>query len=331
VVGDDTVHEHRGAKVFGKGMHRDRVRSSRSYTAFRWGHKWIVLAVLVKFPFASRPWALPMLVMLYRSPADDAQRKQRHKTPAEWMRQMLRLMLRWFPDRRFVFAGDGSYSTHDLVRAAEQSRGRLTMAGRFYPDAALYDPPPARRRGWRGRPRVKGRKRARPETVVARTEQPTKLDVSWYGGGPREVETVSGTGQWYQSGAGLVPVQWLFVSDRSGTHRDEYFFTTDLNMTPRELVNTYTGRWSLEVTFQEMRAYLGLETTRGRSERTVLRAAPSLFGVYTIVACWYAALPARYRQRRWNHSCSGFLENHLTVCLTNAPTGGKLRPWFKIL
>ena len=68
LAGDDTVDEHRGAKVYGKGCHRDPVRSTHSYTAYRWGHKWVVLAILVSFPFATRPWALPVLVALYRSP-----------------------------------------------------------------------------------------------------------------------------------------------------------------------------------------------------------------------------------------------------------------------
>ena len=60
LVGDDTVCEHRGRHVYGKARHRDPVRSSHSYTAFRYGHKWVVLAVLVRFPFAHRPWALPV-------------------------------------------------------------------------------------------------------------------------------------------------------------------------------------------------------------------------------------------------------------------------------
>src|SRR5262249_35464077 len=61
LAGDDTVDEHRGGKVYGKGRHRDPVRSTHSYTAWRWGPKWVVLAILVQFPFASRPWALPVL------------------------------------------------------------------------------------------------------------------------------------------------------------------------------------------------------------------------------------------------------------------------------
>jgi hypothetical protein len=67
LVGDDTVDGHPGGKVYGKARHRDPVRSTHGYTARRYGHKWVVLAVLIRFPRANRPWALPVLVDLYRS------------------------------------------------------------------------------------------------------------------------------------------------------------------------------------------------------------------------------------------------------------------------
>jgi hypothetical protein len=292
---DDTVDEHRGATVYGKGRHRDPVRSTHSYTAWRWGHKWVVLAVLVKFPFASRPWALPVLVALYRTPEWDREHGRRHKTPCELMRQLLAVLIHWSPGRRFVFAGDGGYGTHALARFAHRHRRRLTLVSRFYPDAQLYEPAPevvGKRPAHR--PRKKGEKRPTPEAVVATTDR-TALDVSWYGGGRRDIEVVAGTGHWLKSGKGLVPVRWAFVHDVTGTHRDDYFFSTDTEMAPKSIVETFTGRWSVETTFQEMRPYLGLETTRGRSESTVLRAAPCLFGLYSVVALVYERLRSRRR------------------------------------
>ena len=126
----------------------------------RWGHKWVVLAILVQFPFATRPWALPVLVALYRSPEKAAKaeapaarprprrprtrprprpserarrkvrkaagrRQRRHKTPSELMRQLLAVLIHWFPDRQFVFAGDGGYGTHALARFAHRHRRHL--------------------------------------------------------------------------------------------------------------------------------------------------------------------------------------------------------------
>jgi hypothetical protein len=68
LAGDDTVTEHPGPRVFGQGRHRDGVRSTPSDTAYRWGHQGVVLSVLVQFPFATRPWALPVWAALVPPP-----------------------------------------------------------------------------------------------------------------------------------------------------------------------------------------------------------------------------------------------------------------------
>jgi hypothetical protein len=293
--GDDTVDEHRGKKVYGKGCHRDAVRSTHSYMAYRWGHKWVVLCILVKLPFAARPWALPILVALYRAKEWNKQHKRRHKTPAELMRQLLAVLTRWFPERKFRFAGDGGFGTHDLARFAHRHQKCLALVSRFYPNANLYAPPPQPRGKKNGRPRKKGRKLPPPEQVVKRARR-KQLKVRWYGGGWRRVEVVTETSRWYQGGEGLVPIRWVFVHDKSGTHRDDYFFTTDLALSPRQIIEAFTGRWSIETTFQEVRAYLGLETTCGWTKNTVLRAAPALFSLYTIVTLLYLQLPEHKRR-----------------------------------
>jgi len=292
LVGDDTVCEHRGKKVWGKGRHRDAVRSSHSFTAYRWGHKWVVLAVLVRFPFTPRPWPIPLLVVLYRTPKDNQAAGRRHKTPADLMRQMLCVLLHWFPDRHFVFAGDSGYGTHELAHFAQRRSGRLVLVSRFYADANLYAPPPPYT--GKGRPRVKGDKQPSPRDVVATAER-HRLRVRWYGGGWRSVEVVSGVGHWYKGGGGLVAVRWVYVQDQTGTHRDDYLSSTEVRMTPRQIIETYTKRWNIETLFQEARAYLGLETTRGWCQNTVLRAEPGLFGLYGIVALLYEQLPAEAR------------------------------------
>jgi hypothetical protein len=243
LAGDDTVDEHPGDHVFGKGCHRDPVRSTHSFTAFRWGHKWVVLTVLVRLPGTRRRWALPVLVALYHTEKDDRAAGRRHKTPARLLRQLCCVLLRWFRQRRFVLSGDGNYGSHEMARFASRRRGRLTLVSKFYPNAGLYEPPPPY--SGQGRPRVKGSKLPTPEQVVAAASR-TRLDVAWYGGGRRQVEIVSGTGRWYQSGEGLVTVRWVYVHDVTGSHRDEYFFTTDVGMSGAEVIETYVARWNEE-------------------------------------------------------------------------------------
>lgn len=206
------------------------------------------------------------------------------------------LLQRWFPERRFRCSADGNFATHELARFAHRHRRRQALVSKFYPDANLYaPPPPTRGKKPKGRPRRKGAKLPKPQDVVAKTRRQQKLNVAWYGGGRRDIAVVTGTGHWYKAGRGLVPVRWVYVRDRTGTHRDEYFFTTDLELTAQQIVESYTGRWNIETTFQEMRSYRKLEKTRGWTEKTVLRTGPCLFGLYAVIASWYAELPARWR------------------------------------
>jgi DDE superfamily endonuclease len=295
LVGDDTVDGHKGKCVYGKARHRDPVRSTKSYTAWRYGHKWVVLAVLIRFPFAPRPWALPVLVDLYRSPQDNRLRKRPHHTPAQLMCRLLRLLLIRFPGRAFVFVGDAGYGSHEVARFCHHHRARLTLVSKLCPDANLFDPPPPYT--GKGRPRVKGQRLLKPRQAVAglSPRSRSRLTVGWYGGGTRRVGVVTGTGHWYKAGRGLVPVRWVFVSDRGGTHRDEYLCSTDVGLTPAEVITHYTARWNIETTFQELRSCLGLESTRGWCQATVLRAAPCLFGLYSVVAALFQALPESKR------------------------------------
>jgi hypothetical protein len=276
--------------------------------------------LLVRFPFARRPWALPLMVLLYRSkpkndpsPNTSDRPRHNHKTPADLLAHMLRILMRWFPERSFVCTADGDYATHELAELAAAHRERLTFVSWFYPRANLFEPPPY---SGNGRPPVKGKGLPKPAQVVRDCCRPSMLKVAWYGGGRRRVGVVSGRGHWYRGGRPLVPVLWVFVRDRTGTHREEYFFTTDVTMSPRAVIETYTGRWSIETTFQETRSYLGLETTRGWSRPTVLRAGPCLFCLYTVVAWLYSEMPRRYTRARavdWPGKCDVTFSDAITA------------------
>jgi len=295
LVGDDTVDGHPGRRVYGTGRHRDPVRSSHAFTAGRYGHRWGVIAVLVRFPFATRPWALPVLADLYRTPEVSRAEGVRHRTPAPLACRLLRLMLLRSPGRTFVFVGDSSYGTHAVARFCHRHRPRLTLVSKCHPDANLFAPPPTY--AGNGRPRGKGGRLPKPRQAVAglRPTSRSRLPVAWYGGGTRHVAVVTGSGHWYKGGHGLVPIRWVFVEDRSGTHRDEYFLTTDATLSPAQVIAASSGRWNLETTFQECRSGLGLETTRGRCRATVTRAAPCLFALYSVVAVLFHTLPADKR------------------------------------
>jgi hypothetical protein len=171
----------------------------------------------------------------------------RHRTPAHFARLLLARLIRWFPHRQFIVVGDTGSGTSETARFCRQHHRHLTLVSKFYGDAALYEPPPPRPRHTMGRPRVKGQKLPSPQAVVAHSPRRTRLAVAWYGGSTRDIAIVTGTGHWYRIGEALVAVRWVFVHDCTGTHRDEYLFTTNLHLCPKQIVECYTQRWSIEI------------------------------------------------------------------------------------
>jgi hypothetical protein len=289
---DDTSPQHKGDHVYGKGCHRDACRSTGNHVVWVWGHKWVVLAINIKFPWASRPWALPVLCALYRPEELNTQEDRRHKTTIRLAMQLVAMLIHWFPGRRFVLLGDGGYSSHELARFCHRHRRHVTLVSRFYPQASLYEGVANRCLGKGtkgGRPRSRGRRLPGPKEVVKRSKG-KRFTVDWYGGESRQVELIWGEGHWYRARhrAGLVPVRWVFVRDLSGTHREEYFYSTDPTLAPEVIVGLFTGRWSIEVTFQEVRTHLGFTTLRNWSKRSVLRTAPCLLGLFSLVSLIFA-------------------------------------------
>lgn len=122
----------------------------------------VVLAIHVKFPFASRPWALPVLVALYRPAELNRSEGRRHKTPIRLAMQLAATLMHWFPERKFIFVGDGGYGSHELARFCHRHRRHITLVSRFHPQANLYDAPAPSASRKKGRPRRKGRSPRRP-------------------------------------------------------------------------------------------------------------------------------------------------------------------------
>ena len=281
-----------------------RAVAAHKHIVFRWGHRWIVLALSVQLPFTSRRWALPVLCALYRPEELNLAEKRRHKTAPHLARQLMAALIHWFPERKFVFLGDGGYASHDLAMFCYRHRRHAKLVSRYHGDANLYAPPSQPTRKRNGRPRTKGRELPKPQQVVAHRKG-IPATVSWYGGSSRRVELTGGTGCWYKTGKGLVPVRRVFVHDVQGTHRDEYFYTTDTSLSLIQIVSWFTARWPIETTFQEMRAHLGFETPRQYVAQSVLRTAPCLLGVFSIICVIFAEYTkvhrTEVRNRQWYH------------------------------
>jgi hypothetical protein len=101
------------------------------------------------------------------------------------------------------------------------------------------------------------------------------------------MEIFSACGGWYHAygngTAALLPVRWVYTRDPRQPSCQDWFFCTDPAWTPSQIVQGFAKRWSIEVTFEELRAHLGLHTTRQRCRRSVLRTVPWLVGLFSAV------------------------------------------------
>lgn len=277
---DDTVERRSGRRITAKGCYRDAVRSSRKHVVKCFGLKWVALMVLVPVPWARRVWALPVLTALCQ-PKGKAH-KGRHKTSVDWVRQMMKQARRWLPTRLLVLVVDGGFAAVALALACVDSH--VTMVARLRLDAALYHPPAPQPPSKRGRKPTKGKRHRSLKVWAARSDTPwEELEVDWYGGERKALWIFSRTALWYTPGQAPVAIRFVLVRDPEGKLSDAAFFCTDLQATPERILGWVVMRWSVEVTFEEARAHLGLETQRQWSDQAIARTTPVLLGLFSLV------------------------------------------------
>jgi hypothetical protein len=170
-----------------------------------------------------------------------------------------------------------------------RSRVTLLTAGRL--DAVLHEPPPQRTRHTIGRPRVEGLRLPALEQVLQDPETVwQKRTLDCYGQGERTLEICTGTALWDRSGYDPLPIRWVLTRDPLGKRPPKVIFSTDPTQMAEQIISDEISRWSLEVTLEEGRAHLGIETQRQWSDRAIERSTPLLFGLSSLLTLFGQAL-----------------------------------------
>ena len=280
---DDTIERRRGKRIQAKGIYRDPVRSSHSHFVKASGLRWVSLMLLAPVPWAARFWALPFLTCLAPSERYAQKHRKQHKPVLHWARQMVFQAQRWLPHRELVVVGDSAFSALEWLQALAQ-RG-ITVVTRLRLDAALYEPAPLRLPGTNGRPRKKGKRLPTLRHIL--NEQTTawrRLNVpGWYGEGDRVIEICTRTAIWYHTGLPPVPIRWVLIRDPTQRFDPQALLCTDLTQTPLTIVSWFVRRWQVEVTFQEVRKNLGVETQRQWADQAIARTTPCLLALFSLV------------------------------------------------
>jgi hypothetical protein len=299
---DETLERRWGRRIRIRGHYRDPLASSKERSVAASGIRWIVLALIVTPPWSATPWALPVLSLPGPTPKVSARLGRRHKTIADWARQMILCLRRWLPEADLTVVGDQAYSVIELGLCGRRRGVRLIAPLRL--DARLFAPPPPRLAGAVGRPRIVGDRL--PNLSVVLTDPSTvweRVNLPWYGGGERVLEVATGTALWYHSGQEPLPIRWVLSRDPQGALEPRGSFSTRPEDTAGSILAEFIRRWPIETTFEEARAHLGIETQRQWSDLAVARETPCLFGLYALIVVFGQALhrehPLTIRTAAW--------------------------------
>lgn len=293
IVLDETLERRWGRKIKKRGHWRDSLASSRKQNVTTSGLRWLVAALSVKLPWSSRNWALPFFSTILTTPKRSAELKLRHRTVTNRTAQLVKWLHRLFKQsgRSVKLIGDSAYSLIDLGLLCQKLG--LTLIAPIRMEARLFEPAPPRVASTMGRPRVVGQRLPLLSKLALDLSQEWELvELDWYGGTKRAMWLLSGTAVWYSTlwAEAPLPVRWVLVRDPKEKLETRAFFSTELAQGAASIANDFVKRWNIEVTFEESRAHLGIETQRQWNDLAIERSTPALLGLYSLVCLFAMAL-----------------------------------------
>lgn len=264
---DDTLAHKRGLKMFGAGMHHDPQLSSRSYQVTTWGHCWVVLGLVIRFPlWPDRPFCLPILFRLYLNKKRAAQERRAYRTKPELALGMLRMLCKHRQNRRFHVLADSAYGGQSVLAHLPAN---CDMTSRLRLDARLYDAPQSGATRGRGRPRKRGDQLPTPAQMLEARAR--RVDLCIYGRHElaRLTDMVARVFAVPER-----PLRVVAVEALAGGRGREAFYSTCVDATAEQVLTWYALRWSVEVTFRGCKQHLGFEEPQGWTRQAVQRTAP---------------------------------------------------------
>lgn len=278
---DDTLCRKRGLKMYGAGMHHDPLQSSRKTAIVSWGHSWVVLAVLVRFPFCPhRVFSLPILCRLYLNHKACATWRVVERTRPALAVELLGRLCTRYPERAFHAVADSTYGGESVLGQLPQNCG---WTSRLPLDARLHEPLSPRRPGKPGRPRRRGPRMASPEQLLAQRAHRTCLHL--YGRHDR-VRLSTQVSCWYS--VPTRPLRIVAVEPLCGGRPVQALYSTDDKAAPEAVLQQYSRRWSIEEVNRACKTHLGMEQPQGWTPLAVKRTAPVALLLYSLIVLWFA-------------------------------------------
>jgi hypothetical protein len=291
LVVDDTLCRRRGRRMFGAGMHYDAALTGRKLSNANAGlksrgHCWVVLGVVVCFPW--RPgfyYCLPVLFRLYLNTRSAARHRRPYRTKVELALEVLALVCRAFPHHRFHLLADSAYGGRNLLNRLPAN---CELTCRWINNAALYAPAPPKRPGGKGRRRVRGERLPGPGEMLQGRCDRLELDVY----GQRRTYRLASAAACFMASPGrllrVVAAEPLTTGGGRPKPRERAtFYSTVADATAERVLLWYAMRWSVEVAFRDAKQQLGAGQPQGYTRAAVERSTPTLMLLYSLAVLWF--------------------------------------------
>jgi hypothetical protein len=285
---DTHVERRKGEKIKGLGIQRDAVRSTKKKKVLVTGLLWLVASVSIKMPGAITQWSLPFFSQLIppKRPLSssrnnsDLKSKKKRKTLTEWTVQLVWIISKWVQNIPFVIVADHAFACHAIAHACVKAKGALISRMRM--DARIFNfPEPTKKR--KGRPLLVGKRCPLfADYLTDETVNWESIRVKWYGGQEKELLILTGVHLWYAYGIPPLPLRWVLIKDPKNTKEPVVLFSTNVKHSAKRIIELFVSRWPIEVTFEESRRHLGIETQRQWSDKAIERTTPCIFGSFSV-------------------------------------------------
>ena len=284
LAGDDTLLNRRGLKVFGAGMHRDPLLSSRSFTVTRWGHCWVVLCVVIESPRTQgRYFALPILARLYLNKKSAAKWRRAYRSKPSLMLEMLELVHAHDPQQKLHFLGDSAYTSSSMLSKIPDE---IAVTGRIGSNSRIHDMAPPRQPS-RGRPRVRGERLATPDEMLD-DKGLRRLLLKLYESTEYKVRIAEQIGCLFNAPNRKVKV--VAIEHLRGGRGREVFYSTESSAEAEQILRWFSWRWPIEVTFHDSKQNLGLGEAENRKPKAVRRTVPTGLLLYSLIVLWHECI-----------------------------------------
>jgi len=175
---------------------------------------------------------------------------------------------------------DGAFASAELAWITLKLN--MSLISRLRLDARIFDFPEAK--SGPGRPAKRGRRLLTPKTLLQRVDTPWKqAEIDWYKGQKKKIRYVTTTCLWSPVGGEVFPIRLVIIQDPEGRFKPAALMSTDVTLSALAIIMEFVKRWSIEVTFREVREHLGVETQRQWSKKAIARETPALFALYSMV------------------------------------------------